>query len=44
MEAAREVFATETRADLAIGVTVTDAADATVFEGTFDYALRPRKP
>lgn len=28
------------RADVTIGVTITDAEDAVVFEGTYEYALR----
>ena len=35
-----ERFSAEGRADVAIGVTITDAAEAVVFTGTYEYALR----
>lgn len=43
MEAAREAFTAENRAGLAIAVIVHDARDEAIFEGTFNYVLRPRK-
>ncbi|MBI5481111.1 MAG: DUF4442 domain-containing protein [Deltaproteobacteria bacterium] len=42
-EAARTAFDETGRADLAVEVSATDPAGETVFEGTFDYALRPRR-
>ncbi len=43
-KAAREAFAESDRADAKVSVSSTDPEGQTVFEGTFDYALRPRKP
>lgn len=40
---AREAFAAGGRADVAAVVRVTDVGGETVFEATFDYALRPRR-
>lgn len=40
--AARTAFQTERRADVAVEVMVAARDGATVFEGRFDYALRPR--
>jgi uncharacterized protein (TIGR00369 family) len=42
--AARAAFDATSRADARVEVTATDPEGQTVFEGTFDYALRPRKP
>lgn len=42
-EAARTAFAATKRADAVVTVEATDPAGETVFKGTFDYALRPRK-
>ena len=42
--AARDAFAASSRADAAVEVTVLDSSGETVFRGTFDYALRPRRP
>ncbi len=42
-EAARADFDREGRASAEVDVTMTDADGETVFEGAFDYALRPRK-
>ena len=41
--AARAAFDQTGRADVAVEVTATDAVRETVFEGTFDYALRPKR-
>ena len=41
--AARAAFAESARADIAVEVDITDGGDETVFAGTFNYALRPRK-
>lgn len=40
--AARESFAENSRADLVVGVVIHDADKSAVFEGEFNYALRPR--
>lgn len=40
----RAHFAEHSRADVEVGVTIDNTAGETVFVGTFDYALRPRKP
>ena len=42
-ERARAAFDETGRADLPARVTVVDPAGETVFEGSFDYALRPRR-
>lgn len=41
--AARAAFEQTGRADVVARVTVADPAGETVFEGDFDYALRPRR-
>jgi uncharacterized protein (TIGR00369 family) len=41
--AAKAKFADTGRADLSIRVVIHDTGNELVFEGTFDYALRPRK-
>lgn len=38
---AQAAFAAEGRADVSVTTTLTDTTGATVFEGAFDYALRP---
>jgi len=43
VQAASDTFAREGRAELPIEVVVRDADAEPVFEGTFHYALRPRK-
>lgn len=40
----RATFQKDRRADVAVDVAVAASTGETVFEGTFDYALRPRKP
>lgn len=40
---ARHAFEETARADIAVMVTMTDGAGACVFQGRFNYALRPRK-
>ncbi len=42
-EASRRLFAETWRADIDVDVTIRDEAGERVFEGSFDYALRPRK-
>lgn len=42
-ELARSEFSRNGQADVAVVATVTAANGSLVFEGTFDYALRPRK-
>ena len=42
-EKARADFASDGRTDAKVGVAVTTAEGQTVFEGTFDYALRPAR-
>lgn len=42
-EATRETFEATSRADALVTVVIEDEAGERVFEGTFDYALRPRK-
>ncbi len=42
-EEARAAFETAQRADLVVEATVEDGDGETVFVGSFDYALRPRK-
>lgn len=44
VEAAKNSFAGTRRADLAVRVVIHDPAGEAVFEGMFDYALRPKKP
>ncbi len=39
----RQEFSDTGRADIAVTVSMTDEAGASVFEGEFTYALRPRK-
>ncbi len=39
---ARQAFDASARADAAVEVSMTDVEGETVFEGRFDYALRPR--
>jgi len=41
-KSAREEFANSGRADVEVAVKATDPGGEKVFEGTFDYALRPR--
>ena len=41
---AQAKFAEQARADVEVGVTIENAKGDSVFVGTFDYALRPRKP
>jgi uncharacterized protein (TIGR00369 family) len=41
--ATRTEFAEHARADIAVDVDVTDGEGETVFNGSFTYALRPRK-
>lgn len=41
--ATERAFTESGRADLAIGVVIRDAERNDVFDGTFNYALRPRK-
>jgi uncharacterized protein (TIGR00369 family) len=43
-EGARAAFETDQRANAEVEVTIVDPEGETVFEGTFDYALRRRKP
>ncbi len=40
-EAARAAFDADNRAEIPIAVTITDADGETVFEGNFDYSIRP---
>jgi len=40
----RAQFAAQSRADVEVSVTIDNAGGGTVFVGTFNYALRPRKP
>ena len=42
-ETARAAFDDRGRADAVVEVSMTDPAGETVFEGSFDYALRPRQ-
>ncbi len=42
-QTARADFDANARADAMVAVTATDASGQTVFSGSFDYALRPRK-
>jgi acyl-coenzyme A thioesterase PaaI-like protein len=42
--AARDAFDASGRGDVVIDVTAHDAGGEVVFEGSFDYALRPRNP
>lgn len=43
MDATRVRFEADARAEMSVEVKVADTDDETVFEGTFNYALRPRK-
>lgn len=43
MDETRARFEADARADMSVEVSITDNGDETVFEGTFNYALRPRK-
>lgn len=43
MEEVRSQFETDSRANMSVEVTIADEESETVFEGTFNYALRPRK-
>lgn len=43
MDATRVQFERNARADMSVEVNIADKDDETVFEGTFNYALRPRK-
>ncbi len=43
LEIVSQHFQTEGKADLPIDVSITDADAKVVFEGRFNYALRPRK-
>ncbi len=40
-EAARAAFDANNRAEIPVAVTITDADGETVFEGNFDYSIRP---
>ena len=40
---ARQAFEETARADISVMVTMTDGAGACIFDGRFNYALRPRK-
>lgn len=42
VEQARQVFAKSSRADFVVDVDIRDQDDRSVFQGRFDYALRPR--
>lgn len=41
---AREAFDAAGRADVVVAIHMTDARGEPVFDATFDYALRPRRP
>ena len=43
-DAARSAFEQSARADIDVNVTVAGADGEPVFQGTFDYALRPARP
>lgn len=43
MDATRARFEKDARAEMSVEVSIADKDDETVFEGTFNYALRPRK-
>jgi len=42
-EIARQLFSESSRADFSVEVDITDHEDQSVFHGTFNHALRPRK-
>lgn len=43
MDETRAQFESNARADMSVEVNIADKDNETVFEGTFNYALRPRK-
>ena len=43
MDETRVQFEKKARADMSVEVNIADKDDETIFEGTFNYALRPRK-
>lgn len=43
MDKTRTRFEADARADMSVEVSIADTDDEIVFEGTFNYALRPRK-